>query len=307
MSTCNDLLKNDLFPGPIDIKKFEYEFVGENRDTSIDSTDSSQSERRHVPYFLNPYIVPNAGVYLSYFSVGIAMYILQAPLSFYLINYLDISATQYSAYSTLVSLPWSLKFLFGVLSDGVPILGYRRKSWMIIAWLLYVCAAFYLAATGGPDFITTAVLMFLLTCSYLLADVCHDALCVERSRLEFEEIKGLYQTGAYSIRSYGAVIGAVLGAILFNVEYWGWGLSVSQLFVLVGLIPVVTMLPSLWHLEEIKSNSHVPSLADLATDIWNTLQLRAVWYPMIFIYTYYVMQIPNAAWTNFLVEGDVDC
>lgn len=99
------------------------------------------------------------------------------------------------------------------------------------------------------------------------------------------------------------MIGATIGALLYNTSNWGWGLTISQFFVLVGLIPVFTMLPTLWNLEEVQSKRDSPSLYDLALDIWGTLQLRAVWYPMIFIYTYYVLQVPNSAWTNFLVEG----
>jgi len=31
------------------------------------------------------------------------------------------------------------------------------------------------------------------------------------------------QTSGYTIRAFGCVIGAVLGAILYNTDEWGWG------------------------------------------------------------------------------------
>lgn len=145
--------------------------------------------------------MPNAGIFLSYFNVGIAIYILQAPLSYYLIDTLDISSTNYNAFFTLVSLPWSLKFILGSLSDGIPILGYRRKSWLLIGWVLYIIAAMSLALFEKPSFIATSAFSFIMTCSYILADVCNDALCVERARHEQEEIKGAIQTAGYTIRS----------------------------------------------------------------------------------------------------------
>ena len=154
-----------------------------------------------LPYFLNPFIMPNAGIFLSYFNVGIAIYILQAPLSYYLIDTLDISSTSYNAYFTLVALPWSLKFLLGSLTDGVPIFGYRRKSWLLIGWVLYILAALGLAFVSEPSFLATAFISFIMTCSYILSDVCNDALCVERARHEQEEIKGAIQTAGYTIRS----------------------------------------------------------------------------------------------------------
>lgn len=300
MESFFEYIKENVFPGPVDYRKYEYVCVVGDDD---DEEEKVAAKIRNIPQFLNPFIWTNAGIYQSYFSVGIAMYILSTPVSYYMIDTLDVSSLEYSAYATLIALPWSLKFIFGSISDSVSIFGYRRKSWMTLMWVSYSLICFYLAAVGGPSFGQTTAWTFLMTCAYLQADVCHDAMCVERSRHEFEEIKGSFQTGAYSIRSYGAVIGATIGALLYNTSNWGWGLTISQFFVLVGLIPVFTMLPTLWNLEEVQSKRDSPSLYDLAQDIWGTLQLRAVWYPMIFIYTYYVLQVPNSAWTNFLVEG----
>jgi hypothetical protein len=65
---------------------------------------------------------------------------------------------------------------------------------------LYIFSSLCLAAFGRPDFITTAIFSFIMTCSYILADVCNDALCVERARHEHEDIKGAIQTAGYTIR-----------------------------------------------------------------------------------------------------------
>lgn len=105
--------------------------------------------------------------------------------------------------------------------------------------------------------------------------------------------------------AYGCIIGAVLGTLLYNTPTWGWGLTIAQLFALSALIPLTNMLPSAWTLHEIATkNMPTPSFLEIYRNIFETLTLKAVWYPMIFIYTYYIMQIPNAAWTNFLVEGE---
>jgi len=42
------------------------------------------------------------------------------------------------------------------------------------------------------------------------------------------------------------------------------------------------------------------TIAKQLDDIWNTIQLQSVWSPMIFIYVYNVLQIPNVAWQSFL-------
>lgn len=35
-------------------------------------------------------------------------------------------------------------------------------------------------------------------------------------------------------------------------------------------------------------------------DIWNTVQLKAVWRPMAFVYVFNILQTPNVAWQSYL-------
>jgi hypothetical protein len=41
----------------------------------------------------------------------------------------------------------------------------------------------------------------------------------------------------------GGVVGAVLGAVLYNKSSWGWGLSIGQCCLLQALIPLLTLAP----------------------------------------------------------------
>jgi MFS family permease len=184
-----------LFPGPIKLNREDYDYEG------------LSSKTKKPPYFLNPFCLENAAILTSYFNVGIAWYFLSVPVSYYLITTLDISSTQYSAYNALIAIPWSLKFVFGLLSDGNPLLGYRRKSWYIVGWVGFILVNMSLAVTGPPNVDLTIGLMFLMSLLYLFADVCTDCLTVDRSRFESQEIKGTLQTSGYTIRAFGSIIG----------------------------------------------------------------------------------------------------
>ena len=154
--------------------------------------------------YLNPFSMQNAALTLSFMNVGIAGYLLYVPVSYYLVNTLDASPAAFSAFSTLASLPWSLKFLFGILSDTTPLLGYRRKSWLLIGWLAYIALGVYMSRQAQPGVAETTLVFFLATCSYLLSDVCGDTLCVERGRaFEGSWNKGTLQTSGYTSRSFG--------------------------------------------------------------------------------------------------------
>lgn len=288
-SLCAETVGN-LFPGPVKIKH------------KSDDTNPQESRSLAIEY-LNPFTFINGGIPLHYFNIGVATYILTSPISYYMIDTLDTSATQYSAYSTLLTIPWSLKFLFGMVTDGFPIMSYRRKSWLFIGWAGYTALAFFMSGFAAPGFSLLAGVTILQTVLYLQADVCADSLCVERARLETLKLKGTLQTSAYTIRSFGYVLGALFGALLYNTDDWGWGLTLAQLFLLSALVPVTGLLPAIYSLNELEAPCAAPSIMDQIMNIWNTLQKHAVIYPVSFIYIYGIFQVPNQAWTNFLIEG----
>ena len=292
---------SNYFPGPILINKEEY--TVECRQIDGDLVNKPYQAKTAYPYFLNPFGMSNAAFMMSYFNVGIAMNFLNTPVSYYLITTLGISATQYSAYTALISIPWSLKFLFGLISDGAPILRYRRKSWFLIGWTGFIIINFILATSGAPGVNMIIGLMFMMTAFYLLADVCTDTMAVERSRFERETVRGCLQTSAYTIRSFGTIIGALLGALLYNTRIWGWGLDINQCFLLSALIPLVTIIPAIPFLEELVSSTFVPTLEEQFSKLWEIMQTKAVYRTIGYIYFYGIFQIPNGAWSTFLLVG----
>lgn len=45
----------------------------------------------------------------------------------FFLGYLNVESYVYATAATVVVLPWSFKFIFGMINDCVPIWGYRRK------------------------------------------------------------------------------------------------------------------------------------------------------------------------------------
>lgn len=94
------------------------------------------------------------------------------------------SAGRVTAFVALVALPWSLKPLFGLLTDLVPFCGMRRRSYLIAASSAAVAGFLGLAVmpfsrgeTGG---LFTGLL--LTTCAVAFTDVVADALMVEHGQ-----------------------------------------------------------------------------------------------------------------------------
>jgi len=89
------------------------------------------------------------------------------PLNFYLKQVHGWTAVQITGFLTVFNLPWFFKPLYGIMSDFVPLFGYRRKSWLLLA--NGACAGSYFAilATGAPE----TLLVVLLVAIYGMAIV----------------------------------------------------------------------------------------------------------------------------------------
>lgn len=332
---------NTLFPGPIRLEKYD-EIPDVNdlaetvslKPTSIDDSEDSGSSfqiRQATPekkgsklhrgddippilpaslhphkqetlWVLDMYSSSQIGILISYFSIGVVSKLTQTPVQYYLIEYLNASATQYSVYNTLHRLPWSLKFCFGMISDGIPMLSYRRKPWLVIGYFGFFALNLYLFWVATPGINQTIFTVFGFTCFYVLADVCTDTLTVERSFYESDRKRGSIQSVGFIYRSLGKVVGSIMGTLLYD-NGTIWAFSIAQVFLLNALIPMVCMSCVLWPLVELASFKAIPGTIEQLKEVWRVLQLRAVWQPMSFIYLFSVMQVPNSAWSNFLVWG----
>jgi len=258
----------------------------------------------------------NIAIPLCYLLVGVLQ-----GLSGPLINVypLDLNATeaQQTTISTLKSLPASLKLIFGFLSDNFPILGYRRKSYMLIGWglsaLSYGSLLFttdltlsevsYEKSDGGfgirtvppinaPSIPFLSLMTFLYGAGFWLADVMGDSVVAEKARLEPSFAKGATQSSCYSYRFFGYMIAGPISTALY--KYYGP-------YVVIFLLSVMplSILPAVYHLGEIRYGP-VASTKEQCKEIWTTVCSRAVWQPLAFVYIYNVLQIGNSAWNQYL-------
>lgn len=260
-------------------------------------------ETTYDHFYLNVYRKENICLIASYFSIGFTMAFISTPMSYYLVHDINASSTQLGVLGTLIGLPWSFKIFYGLLSDVVPIYGYRRKSYFIIGWLIFVIANLSLACLSKPNINQCIIGGFSSMFGILLADVCTDTMCVERAKLESEKTKGSLQSTGYTTRALGGLFGAILGALVYNKDTWGWGLTISQVFTVNIFIPLICIFPTFYNLVELSPIELDFNLKAQLNEVWKTLQLKAVWLPMSYVYLYNVLQIPNSAWGNYLVTG----
>ncbi len=247
--------------------------------------------------------LPNLAIPMSYFCIGVALQLLRTPLIVYFIEDLNATPAEVNVLFTVMAVPWCFKVIYGFLSDCMPISGLRRKPYFMTGWVVFIVSNLILMINPIPSIPVCILLVFTQTAGYMLADVMTDALIVERSRYESQEKRGTMQSKGYIVRFFGSTVGATIGALVYNKDDWDWSLPIRLIFFINAAFPLIFLLPFVPYLLELETDCLPKNFWDQCRELFHTAQLRAVWQPMTFVYVYNALQLTNAAWMNFLVEG----
>ena len=139
-------------------------------------------------------------------------------------EYLRLDPGEMQIYISLISIPWSFKILYGIISDNVPICGTRRKSWLIIMGLVQWAMLLILARTEPKDPLVVALLLAGASLSEAFVNVVSDAIMVIQSRADKSFGSQDFVTLLYLSSGFGGVLGCIYGGLM--TEYvspmWCW-------------------------------------------------------------------------------------
>lgn len=158
-----------------------------------------------------------------------------------LLNGWKKSPGEITRFMAIVSAPWAIKPLYGLLIDFVPFFGSRRRNYLLIASLLTAVSLFWLAISMPAEGETNQLLALLIvpTLAIAFSDVVADALMVEKGkplgltgRLQSIQWGSMYAAtvlagslggwmSEYDRHELGFLI-CGLGAMLTFVATWVW-------------------------------------------------------------------------------------
>ncbi len=118
------------------------------------------------------------------------------------------------AFFTAAALGYCIKPLFGLVSDRVPLFGYRRKSWIVAASLGTSLAWVAVALTGTTEYVPLLAALMAVNVTVTFADVACDGLMVEAGQAA--EAAGGAPPGLGSRPYQTAQWAAALGAMLLS-------------------------------------------------------------------------------------------
>lgn len=146
------------------------------------------------------------------------------------------SAAEIAAFGAVLSIPWTLKPIYGLLSDFVPIRGGRRRGYLLLTTFATAITCFYLYAYPPVSSEVELLLGILLvtTVGVAFSDVAIDGLMVEKGQ-------PLGMTGRFQSIQWGSMYAATLIVGVLGGYLSGRGLQ-HVAFLVCGVFAVFSWL-----------------------------------------------------------------
>lgn len=210
-----------------------------------------------------PFLMFLVGVYYFLQAIGGNPGLHSQILQKYLKEVLKMSPTDMSLFGAALIIPWTIKPLYGMLSDFFPILGYRRKSYFIFSGILGWSAYFTLSQIGLNQE-TLKIGLVLAGISFAFADVLCDAVMVEKGQ-PLNATDRLQSTQWAALGLAGVLIAYWKGQI---AEHW----TLQEALWLVAIPPLLVIGFTALALKEEKSAVSWEMLKSTGHDIKNTVK-----------------------------------
>ena len=230
-----------------------------------------------------------------YFVQGI-LGLARLAVSFFLKDDLGLTPAEVAALTGITALPWIIKPVFGFISDGLPILGYRRRPYLILSGFLGTIS--WLALATVVDTAWKATLVILLTSlSVAISDVIVDSLIVERARKESLSRSGSLQSLSWGSSALGGLITAYFSGLLLQ------HLSSNQIFEITATFPLIVSGVA-WLITENKitkadSESQISPVKGQIKQLWGAIKQKPVWLPIAFLFVWQATPTADSAFFFF--------
>ncbi|XP_074348385.1 putative folate-biopterin transporter 4 [Apium graveolens] len=194
---------------------------------------------------------------LIYFNQGFRSFVWTA-VSYQLKDRLKLSPSASQFVTSIAFFPWSIKPLYGILSDCIPIGGRRRIPYLVFATLLSLIPWLILGLSAALRD-SKVHLMIFLTVQNLgsaMADVVIDAMIAEAVRHERASFAGDLQSISWMAMALGGIFGSLLGGYALN------NIQINVIFFLFSVLPSIQLLSCSFVTEKSVGSEILPGSSD---------------------------------------------
>jgi predicted MFS family arabinose efflux permease len=202
------------------------------------------------------------------------------PLSYYLKTSQGWTAAQITGFTSLLYLAWIVKPLYGLISDFVPLFGYRRKSYLALVNVAAIGGFVWVTQLTAPGalFFALAITAYAMAISSTL---CGAVLVENGRRLR---ASGSFVNQQWLWFNIAAMAAAVAGGQL--VQRLSPDKALHGAAAIVAVAPIVIVAGSLLLIPERKVSINVQGLKDTFEGLKSSLGRRELWLIAGFLFLY---------------------
>ncbi|MBV8119055.1 MAG: MFS transporter [Alphaproteobacteria bacterium] len=240
---------------------------------STEPVPASRQVRRLMWFFALVYIVEGLGQ-----TGGL----IAQPLNYYLKQVFDWTPLQVTAGLTVLNLPWIIKPVYGIVSDFVPLFGYRRKAYLILANIAAAAAYFWVTRLSAPR---PLILVLLLTAyAMAISSTLCGAVLVENGQRLGQSDRFVNQQWLWF--NIAAVASALLGGeLVARLSPQG---ALHMASAIIAIAPFAAIFATLFLIDETPSRLNLAELKDTFRGLSATFTKRELWLIGVFLFLYYL-------------------
>jgi hypothetical protein len=202
------------------------------------------------------------------------------PLTYFLKTQYGWSALQIAASLAVLDVPWVVKPLYGLVSDFLPLFGYRRRSYLLLSNLAAVGAFAWVTQIVAPGPLVFALV--LTSIAMAVSSTLCGALLVENGQRH--DVSGAFVNQQWLWFSGATVVTSLLGGGLIEVFSPTGALHVAALLAAIAPLAVLGCL----HLvDEARAGIDRAVLRQRLDGLVSTFRSRTLWLIAAFLFCYY--------------------
>jgi predicted MFS family arabinose efflux permease len=198
------------------------------------------------------------------------------PIFFLLKDEMQLSAAETATFFALIGIAWAVKPLYGLLSDLVPLLGYRRRSYLLLTTAMAALGWLALGVLPSHTWGLTLAILGLTGLGLAFTDVLCDAVMVEEGKARgltarFQSIQWAANYGASLLAGIGG------GYLSAHVPY-------NRTFLLVALFPAFSFAASVGAVREPRTRFDRATVRETTAALRRGVRSGPLWRAAAFIF-----------------------
>ena len=204
------------------------------------------------------------------------------PLNYFLKQTYGWTPVQVAGYLTILNFPWIIKPVYGIISDFLPLFGYRRKTYLLLANAAAAGAYCWVTQTTEPGELIFALLLTAYGMA-ISSTVCGAVLVENGQKFGASDAFVNQQWLWFSI---AAMASAFIGGQL--VERLSPSMALRAAAAVIAIAPLAVVFTGWFLISEPTSRTDLPEMKKTFAGLLAALTLRDLWVIALFLFVYYL-------------------